>query len=115
MCDNTINHNLDLQDAINWTESWRRKYPNSVKAFSVEFSEIVAIQAETGAVCFRAYFGLDSTGAEKLILVGVNSAGEDIINPVVDNQIKSGTYDFNAPCPPTCDPGSPLMGNSGNG
>jgi hypothetical protein len=106
---NTIDHNLDLQDAVNWATNWRRANPGSNKAFLVDFSEVTSIQAETGATSFRVYFGLDSTGAEKLILVGVDSNGNDIINPVVNGHQESGTYDFNMPCPPTCDPGSPLM------
>lgn len=109
MPNSTINHHLDLQDAVDWTKKWRQDNPTSLKAFLVAFSEVTDIMAETNAASFRVYFGLDDTGAEKLILVGVDGSGNDIINPVVDGHQISGTYDFNTPCPPTCDPLSPLM------
>lgn len=63
---------------------------------------------ETGTNAIRLYFGLDGT-VEKLVLVAVNAQDQDLINPVVNGQMISGTYDFCAPCPPTCDYNSPLL------
>jgi hypothetical protein len=56
----------------------------------------------------RVYFGLadeDQNFKMRLFLVPVNNAGEDVL-PVVDG--KQYVYDFNLPCPATCDVTSPL-------
>jgi hypothetical protein len=101
---------IPLQTAVNWTTAWRNANPgmNSVKAFRIDMAEINQVMEEAGTTYFRAYFGLDN-GVEKLVLVAVNANGQDIINPTVNNQQISGTYDFCNPCPPTCDLNSPLM------
>ena len=111
MNNSTINHDLDLQTAVDWTTAWRAAHattPGYIKAFLVDLSEVNEIMAETGAASIRVYFGLDGT-TEKLILVGVDANGNDIINPEVNHLRKSGTYDFNTPCPPVCGIDSPLM------
>ncbi|MBL7826371.1 MAG: hypothetical protein JNJ57_07055 [Saprospiraceae bacterium] len=99
---------IPLQTAVNWTTAWRTSNPNSVKAFKIDLQEINDLLQETGTTAIRVYFGVEN-GAEKLILVAVNSAGQDIINPIVSGAKISGTYDFNSPCPPVCDPSSPLV------
>ena len=99
---------IPLQTAIDWTTAWRAVNANAIKAYTISSQEINDIMAETGAVSIRLYFGLDN-GVQKLVLVGVDATGKDIINPVVKGQVVSGTYDFVNPCPPTCDATSPLM------
>jgi hypothetical protein len=98
---------IPLQSAEAWTTAWRAQNPNSVKAFLISVNEINDMLKEVGSNSIRLYFGLDG-GVEKLVLVAVNGSGQDIINPMVDGQLVSGTYDFCTPCPPTCDTNSPL-------
>lgn len=98
---------IPLQTAENWTAAWRAANPTSIKAFKINVAEINDMLQEVGTVSIRLYFGLDN-GVEKLVLVAVNANGQDIINPTVGGQVVSGTYDFCEPCPPTCDPSSPL-------
>lgn len=98
---------IPLQTAENWTAAWRAANPTSIKAFKISVAEINDMLQEVGTVSIRLYFGLDN-GVEKLVLVAVNANGQDIINPTVGGQVVSGTYDFCEPCPPTCDPSSPL-------
>ena len=86
---------IPLQTAVNWTTAWRSTNPNDMLK-------------EAGTTSIRLYFGLDN-GVEKLALVAVNANGQDIINPTVGGVVISGTYDFCDPCPPTCDPNSPLL------
>jgi hypothetical protein len=99
---------IPLQTAVNWTTAWRGANTNSIKAFLINIDEINDMLKEAGTNSIRLYFGLDN-GVEKLALVAVNAQGQDIISPTVNNQVISGTYDFCTPCPPTCDPLSPLM------
>jgi len=99
---------IPLQKAVNWTTAWRDANTNSIKAFKINLSEVNDMLKEVGATSIRLYFGLYN-GVKKLALVAVNAAGQDIINLTVDNQVTSGTYDFCDPCPPTCDPYSPLL------
>lgn len=99
---------IPLQTAVNWTTAWRGANSNSIKAFKINIDEVNDMLKETGTSSIRLYFGLDN-GVEKLALVAVNANGQDIINPTVNGQMISGTYDFCDPCPPTCDPSSPLI------
>lgn len=99
---------IPLQTAVTWTTNWRSAHTNSIKAFKINVDELTAMLQEAGANSIRLYFGLDN-GVEKLALVAVNASGQDIINPTVGGEIISGTYDFCEPCPPVCDPSSPLF------
>ncbi|MFN0035402.1 MAG: hypothetical protein ACKVUS_10050 [Saprospiraceae bacterium] len=99
---------IPLQTAVNWTTAWRGTNTNAIKAFKINIDEVNDMLKEAGTNSIRLYFGLDN-GVEKLVLVAVNSNGQDIINPTVDHQQISGTYDFCQPCPPTCDLASPLL------
>ena len=47
--------------------------------------------------------GVDESGTQKLMLVGVNSAGNDMID--AGHLI----YDHTMPCPSSCDTSSPLF------
>jgi hypothetical protein len=98
---------IPLQTAVDWTTAWRSANPNAVKAFLINIDEVNDMLEEAGTNSIRLYFGLDN-GVEKLALVAVDANGLDIINPTVDSQQISGTYDFCEPCPPTCDTDSPL-------
>ncbi len=99
---------IPLQTAVDWTTAWRGANPSSIRAFKINLAEVNDMVQEAGANSIRLYFGLDG-GVEKLVLVAVTSNDLDIINPTVAGQTISGTYDFCEPCPPTCDPLSPLM------
>jgi hypothetical protein len=58
---------------------------------------------------FRVYFGLSSEELNfkmRLFLVPVDDSGHDILP--VDGQGHMCVYDFNLPCPNTCDVDSPL-------
>lgn len=99
---------IPLQTAVTWTAAWQAANPSSIKAFKINMAEVNQILEEAGTTAIRLYFGLEN-GVEKLVLVAVNANGQDIINPTVGGQTISGTYDFCDPCPPTCDPNSPLF------
>lgn len=93
-------------------------YPENVsktKACLIHLGELLSMLSEGGISGIRAYLALrwDPTLEQNIIsLVMVKTrltaAGihEDIINEV--DPTKSGIFDFTAPCPNTCSPGSPL-------
>ena len=63
-------------------------------------SELLATE---GVVDVRAYMGVDETGTQKLMFVGVDADGKDLID---DNHF---IYDKTQPCPAKCDPSSVLF------
>jgi hypothetical protein len=87
-------------------------FPN---AYTSEIADINAILANNPAK-LRIYFGYDSdkptpepgsgTFPMKIMLVGVNAQGQDIIN--TSGVGPTGIYDHCAPCPVNCDNASPI-------
>ena len=105
MSENVIPLNQAIIEAANWRALAERTLgpQDFVKAFTipkVDFSQIIA----KGAVSIRAYLGMSASGEKKLLLVGVNDKGEDMID-YKDGQF---VYDFTTPCPPMCREDSPL-------
>lgn len=100
MAKNTIT----LETAQEWATNWRKNPDNIVKAFlipSIDYSQLL----EYDGVCdVRTYVGIDQTGMHKLMLVGVDADGNDLINDEKEQFI----YDFTEQCPKTCDIKSPL-------
>ncbi len=112
---------LPLAQAIQWTKNWRMLMKNLVKpggpaqinevrAFNMTIAEIeAAINPPDGAqvpVSARIYLGCADSSPKtasdfKLIIVGVDANGEDILTNIGD---------FSHPCPTFCDPKSPLNG-----
>lgn len=110
--ENTLNKGIDenvisLETAQDWAERWREQpgfNDTTVKAHLIPRVDINELLAEKYVVDIRAYIGIDDKGVNKLMLVGVDAAGNDLINAVMDQFI----YDFTQPCPNTCDINSPL-------
>lgn len=88
-----------------------------IKAFeNTKVRAYMAIEAFNGKDIPENMWGATM---EKLLLVGTKKEG-DIYRDIIDGKIQatgdvlktngvdSGIYDFTDPCPPACDPGSPL-------
>ena len=130
-------NSVSLSTAKAWTANWRKIYPNQTKAFLIPVLDLIEALEEMDIIvdgsidknktnaCVRAYMALGvvdkETVEEKLLIVGTEKVGEiykDIIkydscchkeDEVIDDEIiGTGIYDFSHPCPPTCDPDSPL-------
>lgn len=122
---------ISLTQAKEWTEKWRKQNPGQSKGFVLPIEDLLGCLVEMGILKLdssgngtvtykekqkvRTYLGIDEKGEEKLIMVGTkNEDGTyaDIIND--DSTSKkyapgdSGIYDLSEPCPPNCDPKSPL-------
>jgi hypothetical protein len=100
MAENTIT----LQQAQEWATTWRSDPSNTVKAHLIPNVDITQLLNEESVVDVRAYIGVDENGVNKLMLVGVDIDGNDLI----DDANKQYIYDFTKPCPNTCDVDSPL-------
>lgn len=99
MADFTIT--LDVAKA--WATSWRTNPPKDLaKGHLIPGGALTELLATEGVVDVRAYMGVDETGTQKLMFVGVDSNGKDLID---DNHL---IYDNTEPCPKNCDPTSPL-------
>lgn len=95
---------ISLETAQAWATRWRSNPENTVKAHLIPQIDITELLAEDEVVDVRAYIGVDENGVNKLMLVGVDSKGNDLI----DDDKKQYIYDFTKPCPSTCDIVSPL-------
>ncbi len=118
---------ITLQEGIDWTTSWRaNRGDRNVKAFLIPAQDLEGALAEmsgqTGQKYVRAYIGVDDTNTDKLIIVGTEPETQrdgsiiyrDMITDDVTGQKYGGggsLWDFTQPCPPECDPESPLNGN----
>lgn len=93
-----------LEKAITWAQRWTSDPSNKVKAHLIPLSDFTSIFVEVGVANVRAYIGIDDEGCNKLMLVGVDEHGNDLI----DEEIGDFVYDFTKPCPDTCDVKSKL-------
>ena len=100
MADNVIS----LDTAQNWAARWRENPTHIVKAFLIPHEDFAQLLAQGSVNDIRAYVGIDDNGTHKLMLVGVDKTGSDLIDADKQEYI----YDFTQPCPAYCDNRSPL-------
>lgn len=113
---------IDLETAKEWTERWRSMESTynahqDCRAFNIPLKDLKEVIAE-GPASVRGYIGVERKNVEneivyeeKLILVGVDENGKDMISSTDGKNldIDSGKiYDFSRPCPNDCDSSSPL-------
>jgi hypothetical protein len=117
---------ISLKTAKKWAKEWRddeasyNKY-FECKAFNIPKIDLIEVLAEDGVESVRAYLGVEKTPvkggqpifAEKLMIVGVDKNGKDMISVSKDNSEvldseDGDIYDFTSSCPDLCDEDSPL-------
>lgn len=91
-------YKITLAEGVAYTTAWRDKNPDLVRAFKVDKAAMTELFSDSNAVAFRAYLGYDGN-TPQLVMVGVDSDGNDILDPV---------YDHAGPCPENCDEDSVL-------
>jgi len=109
-------NSISLQTAKSWAKNWRSKEStynkyHECKAFNIPKIDLQEVLAEKGVASIRAYIGVDANGEEKLMIVGVNAQGKDMLTLTKDGTLAAdggAIYDFSKPCPTECDPESPL-------
>lgn len=97
---------LDLTIAKSWTANYRAKNPDEIRAHFFGTEIIEQILAEAGCVGIRMYYALDENGEKKLLLVGVDADGNDLL-PLNTNGGRSASEgdivgDYSFPCPTYC-------------
>ncbi len=100
----TVTNTIPLATAQSWAAKWRNDPQNIVKAYLIPQADITELMGEDNVQDVRAYCGIDDNGEYKLMLVGVDKNGNDLIDDAAGAYI----YDFTHPCPNVCDVNSPL-------
>ncbi|AWI25777.1 hypothetical protein [Flavobacterium pallidum] len=95
---------IPLETAQEWAQAWVSSGISPVKAYLIPEADITQLMAEPEVQDVRAYMGIDGNGVSKMMLVGVDKSGNDLID--YNNGLY--VYDFTMPCPTTCDTSSPL-------
>lgn len=126
------NQLISLDEAKDLTQRYRRAAPASEHGGFFFAKWIQQLLAQPGVAGLRFYHGLDKRGRYRLILVGVDEAGRDVVRmrvPRDAESLKEGKsvkrataklaaaigdadaviVDSHWPCPPFCWQGSPLL------
>ena len=101
MATNTIS----LATAQSWASKWQSDPAHKTKAFLIPKEDITQLFEYDGVCDVRTYIGIDDAGLHKIMLVGVDAYGSDMINDARQQYI----YDFTKLCPDFCDTRSPLF------
>lgn len=96
---------LDLATAKKWTSNFRKGHENPDEILAHYFgTEIIqGILNQSGCVGIRIYYAIDDTGEKKLLLVGVDSNGQNLL-PVEGGKTNEEVVvaDYSYPCPTYC-------------
>lgn len=95
---------ITLEDATKWIKNWRNSLPKEpAKAHLIQKQALLDVMEPDDVVSVRAYMAIDDDGVQKVVLVGVDVNGQDLID---DNHI---LVDKSRPCPPECGVESVLL------
>jgi hypothetical protein len=104
--DGTEGDALDLTTAKRWAANFRgtAKNPDEILSHYFGHEIIQQILGKSGCVGMRIYYALDDNGEKKLLLVGVDANGKDLLpNPNAKSAEDDGTVgDYSWPCPDYC-------------
>jgi len=112
-----MSNTIDLQTAQEWAAKWRKEEGTyfehyKVNAFNIPLEDLTQLLKEP-LDGVRAYLGVNDDNTAKLMLVGTTyDADTDTFYDMLPKEAKTKKqgeiYDFTNPCPPGCDPTSPL-------
>ncbi len=96
------NHEITLEEAARLTANYRETLNSPTEAIAEYFGmeALNAMLSQDGCVGIRIYYGLDSTGEKKLVLVGVNAEGNDLYEGQLMERGET--------CPSCCSEANPL-------
>ncbi|MCU0421967.1 MAG: hypothetical protein MUC81_04070 [Bacteroidia bacterium] len=84
---------IDITEASTLTTNYRNANPNGIKAFFMGRDILLDILNQQGCMGIRVYYGLDNAGAQKLVFVGADANGDDMLGLIADK---------GRPCPEDC-------------
>lgn len=88
---------ISLAIASDWTANYRAANPGAVRAHFYGNSILQDILDQENCVGIRFYYAIDDENAPQLVLVGVDTDGNDMTDGIV--------ADRGLPCPSNCDSG----------
>lgn len=95
---------ITLEQAKSWIKTWRNNLPKEpAKAHLINKQALLDVMQPADVVSVRTYLAIDDNNVQKLVLVGVDASGNDLIDA---NHILT---DLTQPCPSICDTNSPLF------
>ena len=96
---------IPVETAVRWVDRWRCSKDKTVdlKGFFVPKQDLSGILTENVLGC-REYLAIDDSGQLHLLIVGVDSEGNDLVDPKKGEYV----YDFTRPCPPMCSKTGPF-------
>lgn len=102
--DGTEGDPIDLTVAKRWTANYRAINSTGVQAHYFGNEIIKELLDRPGCVGIRMYYAIDDEGERKLLLIGVDGKGENMM-PSADGRSADGDdpiVDFSFPCPSYC-------------
>lgn len=104
-----MENTISLELAQEWAERWKNTQENgetpNFTAFLIPGIDVLQALEPEEAVSVRTYLGIDDTDMVKLMIVGVDSEGNDLI----DESRGFYIYDFTSLCPPYCTKNPPFI------
>jgi hypothetical protein len=95
---------ITLEQAKSWIKTWRNNLPKEpAKAHLINKQALLDVMQPADVASVRVYLAIDDNNVQKLVLVGVDANGKDLID---ESHIIT---DKTSPCPPICDINSPLF------
>ena len=96
---------IEIGVATQWVDRWRASSENlDLKGFFIPKIDITEVMAESGVENIRGYMAINDSNEYHLLIVGVDSDGNDMVDPELGQYV----YDFTEPCPATCSNTGPL-------
>ncbi len=96
-------HTISLDAAAAMTRRYREAAGADAQRATMFPRQVFdVLLAQPGCVVIRMYYGQTEGGGRELVLVGVDSTGNDMTSAAL--------FDYGLPCPPYCGGDSPLNG-----
>jgi len=111
---------ITLFEAVELTQRYRKAAPASEHGGFFWAEGFRDVLDQPGCVGLRYYHGLDDDGQYRIVIVGVDASGADMVKPAKQRasaqaakaavgEATAVLLDRSWPCPPMCDPNSPLL------
>lgn len=99
----TNQHIISLQEATTMTHAYQNavQFQGLTQSCLIDNNAYQQLMAQAGCVGVRTYFALNEIDILTIIVVGVDSTGNDLTNGVILNHALD--------CPPVCPNNSPLL------
>ena len=84
--DSSVGAQITKQEAIDECAALRNAHPNHIRSYSIGRDHVDAILAQADCVGIRMYHTIDPKGGKNLLLVGINSGGDDMVDGYIANR-----------------------------